>query len=279
MAKKVVAGMLLAVLAMSTTLLTGCSGGASSNTLKVGMELAYPPFETKDAQGNPTGVSVDFSKALGDYLGRPVEIDNISWDGLIPALQTGQVDMVMSSMTITSDRATQVDFSKPYAKALLAILANKNSGITKIDDLNQPGKTVAVKLGSTGDLYAQANLTNATITELADESACVTEVTQGKADAFIYDQLTIYRNQVNNPDTTVAIFIPFQDVEYWGIAVQKGNTELLNSINAFIDKYYAEGGFDQLTAKYLSQEKQDFDRLGFPWFFDNVDNPGGTSTP
>jgi len=139
--------------------------------------------------------------------------------------------------------------------------------------------TVAVKLGSTGDLYAQAHLANATITELADESACVTEVSQGKADAFIYDQLTVYRDQQANPDTTKAIFIPFQDVEYWGVGIQKGNTALLNSVNAFIDQFYAQHGFDQLTAKYLSAEKQAFDQLGFPWFFDGVDDAAASPTP
>jgi len=281
-------GVLAAAFALSGLLMAGCSSAPASGSngapLKVGMELAYPPFETKDASGQPSGVSVDFAKALGDYLGRPVEIDNMAWDGLIPALQSGQVDAVISSMTITADRETQISFSKPYAKALLALLTNKGSGITQASDLNQSGKTVAVKLGSTGDSYAQKNLSNAKITELADESACVTEVAQGKADAFIYDQLTIYRDQQANPDTTAAVFIPFQDVEYWGVGVKKDNTDLLNSINAFIDKFYAENGFDALTTKYLSNEKQAFDQLGFPWFFTDVDNaaagtPSDTSTP
>ena len=94
--------------------------------------------------------------------------------------------------------------------------------MASIDDLNQPGKKVAVKTGSTGDVYATKNLTNAEIVRLADESVCVTEVVQGKADGFLYDQLTIYRNHQANPDTTEAVFIPFQDAEEWGIAVKKG---------------------------------------------------------
>lgn len=98
------------------------------NTLVVAMELAYPPFETKDADGNPSGVSVDFAKAFGEYIGKDVVIENIAWDGLIPALQTGKADMVMSSMTITDERKEKVDFSEPYANALLALLTNKDSG-------------------------------------------------------------------------------------------------------------------------------------------------------
>ena len=103
---------------------------------------------------------------------------------------------------------------------------------------------------------------------LADESACVTEVVQGKADGFLYDQLTIYRNWQNNPDTTSAVFIPFQDVEQWGIAVQKGNEELLSQLNAFLADFQANGGYEELTEKYLAEEKKAFDELNFQWFFD-----------
>jgi len=239
-----------------------------SEKLIVAMELAYPPFETKDISGKPAGVSVDLAYALGEYLDKEVEIVNTAWDGLIPSLQTGKADLVISSMTIRESRKEMVDFSDPYANSLLAILANKNSEIANIDDLNQHGKKVAVKTGTTGHLYAQDYLQNAEIIALADESACAMEVAQGKADGFLYDQLTIYRHNKNNPDTTTAIFIPFQNVEYWGIAVQKGNKELLNNINIFIQKFAEEGGFDELTEKYLKEEKEAFDRLGFLWFFD-----------
>ena len=268
----------LMALAAAAAIMTGCSGKESSSeaggdsqeqeVLTVAMELAYPPFETKDEQGNPSGVSVDFMKDFGEYIGKEIRIENISFDGLIPSLQTGKADMVMSSMTITEERKETVDFSEPYANALLAVLTNKDSQITSVDDLNQEGKKVAVKTGSTGYLYAQEHLKNAEIIALQDESACVMEVSQGKADGFIYDQLTIYRNWQNNLDTTNAVFIPFQDVEPWGIAVKKGNTELLDQLNEFIETYREDGGFEELTEKYLSEEKEAFEELGFQWFFD-----------
>lgn len=269
--KKSIHILLAAVLAASAVV-TGCAGKSGtkeeSKPLVVAMELAYPPFETKDTQGNPTGVSVDFMKAFGEYAGREVQIENTAWDGLIPSLQTGKADMVMSSMTITEERAKTVDFSDPYANAMLAVLTNKDSGITAVEDLNQAGKKVAVKTGSTGFIYANNHLQNAEIIALADESACVTEVAQGKADGFIYDQLTIYRNWQENIDTTEAVFIPFQDVDKWGIAVQKGNTGLQEQLNAFIKEYAENGGFDELTEKYLAEEKKAFGELGFQWFFD-----------
>ena len=239
--------------------------------LVVAMELAYPPFEGKDEAGEPTGISVDLMKAFGEYVGREIKIENTAWDGLIPSLQTGTADLVISSMTIRPDREEQVDFSDPYANALLAVLVNKNTDASSIEDLNQKGKKVAVKAGSTGHLYAESNLKNAEIMALPDESACVAEVSQGRADGFIYDQLTIYRNWQKNLDTTKAIFIPFQEPEKWGIAVRKGNSELLGQVNAFLKEFREKGGYDKLEETYLSEEKKAFDELGFQWFFDLAD--------
>lgn len=252
----------------STSASSNTNGQAAAKTLKVAMELAYPPFETKDGSGNPTGVSVSFIQDFGKAYGYDVQIENTAWDGLIPSLQTGKADCVISSMTITPERSQTVDFSDPYANAQLAILANASSGVNSIDDLNQPGKSVAVKTGSTGDSYATKYLTNAQIVRLSDESACAVEVAQGKEDGFLYDQLTIYRNQKNNPDTTKAIYIPFQDTEKWGVAVKKGNTELVNQLNEFIATSKTDGEYDRLTSQYLSEEKTAFDKLGFKWFFD-----------
>ena len=261
------AGGAVAGAAGESTQATDASAG-DADALIVGMELAYPPFETKDKSGNPVGIGPDFAKAFGAYIGREVVIENIAWEGLIPSLQTGKVDMVMSSMTITEERKQVVDFSDPYANAMLAVLTSKDAGIKSVEDLNAEGMVLAVKTGSTGYLYAQNNLPNAEILALADESACVTEVAQGKADGFIYDQLTIYRNWQQHQDTTDALFIPFQEVEPWGIAVQKGDTKLLEQLNAFIEEYRASGGFDELSEKYLSEEKAAFEELGFTWFFD-----------
>lgn len=259
--------------------LAGCSGGGSADdaasggesggkTLTVAMELAYPPFETRDEAGDAYGISSAFMQKFSDEYGYDLVIENTAFDGLIPALQTDKADAVMSSITITDEREAEVDFTDPYAVAQLAILANAQSGIGSIDDLNQPDKTVAVKTGSTGDVYATKNLTNAQIVRLADESACVTEVVQGRADGFLYDQLTIYRNNQANPDTTEAVFIPFQDPEYWGIAVADGNDELRAQFNEFIAQCKQDGTFDELTQEYLADEKAAFDELGFRWFFD-----------
>lgn len=269
----------LVVLFFSLTLtmfLTGCGEKESEKkvettpekkVLKVGMELAYPPFEMSEKDGTPSGVSVDFAKALGESLGREVVIENIAWDGLIPSLKTGKVDLIISSMTITEERKKSIDFSIPYAQSSLAILANKDSGVKSIDDLNVAGKKVAVKKGSTGHIYAKDNLPNAEVLVFDKEAACVLEVVQGKADGFIYDQLTIYKNYAKNMDTTVPLLKSFQkDFEYWGVALRQ-NDPLKADVDAFIKKAKEDGTFATFANKYLTEAKKTFDELGIPFFF------------
>lgn len=248
--------------------LAGCqSTPEAKKTLVVGMELAYPPFETKDEAGNPKGVSVDIATAFADYLGYDVEIQNVNWTGLIPALETDQVDMVISSMTITEKRKESVDFSNGYAKAYLAFLVNVKSQVTSASDLNAADKTIVVKTGSTGDSYVTENYPLATILRLDDESAAVAEVVNGNADAFIYDQLTIIRNVSANADILKTLLIEGQQAEEWGAAFKKGS-DLTAQFNAFLEDFKAKGGFTDIIETHLKAEKAAFDQAGFSFFFE-----------
>jgi polar amino acid transport system substrate-binding protein len=257
-------GVLLAVASCSKT---DDEGGADArHILKVGMEMAYPPFEMQDPRGNAAGVSVDMAHALADYLHEPVLIENIPFNGLIPALKTGKIDAVISSMTETPERAQSIDFSDPYLSTGLCMLVRKDSPIRGIEDVDKPGVTVVVKQGTTGQTYARDHLTAATVLVLDKETACVLEVTQGKADAFLYDQMSTYSNWKRNPDTTRAILKPFQ-AESWAIGIRQGNTDLRDKINAFLKEYRAEGGFERLGDKYLAEQKAAFKELGVPFVF------------
>ena len=243
------------------------SGVAVENkeTLTVGMELAYPPFEMTDTKGQPTGVSVDLAKALGAALGMQVQIRNMAFDGLIPSLKTGKIDLIISSMTATPERAQSIDFSDPYLQTGLCLLVRENSPVQGIGDLDKAGMTVAVKKGTTGHSYASKQLKHARVLVLDKEAAAVLEVVQGKADAFIYDQMSTYSNWQRNPKTTRAILKPFQQ-ESWAIGIRKGNDPLKARINAFLKEYRATGGFDKLGDIWLKEQKQQFKRLGYPFF-------------
>lgn len=241
---------------------------ADVKPLIVGMELAYPPFEMTDAKGNPTGFSVDMAEDLGKFLGRPVKIENMSYGGLIPALMTKKIDIILSSMTITKEREKSISFSEPYAKSYLSLLTNKKSAIKTPLDLNTKGKKIAVKKGTTGHLIAMEYFPKAEILVFEKETPAVLEVTQGKVDAFIYDPLTVLKNWKENPDTTEPVLNQFQkEVEHWGIGYRKDDVELGKEINAFIKRYRADGGFEKLADKYLGEQKKAFDERDIPFFF------------
>jgi polar amino acid transport system substrate-binding protein len=246
-------------------LLAGCAP-KSHPQLIVGMELSYPPFEMTDAQGQAAGVSVDLARDMGKFLGREVEFQNIPFDGLIPSLQTRKIDLIISSMTETLERSRTIAFSDPYLTTGLGLLAGKSSPIQSIVDADQAGRVLVVKKGTTGHVYATDKIKKARVLVLDAEAACVLEVVQGKADAFIYDQISTYENWRRNAETTRALLQPFQQ-ESWAIGLRQDDTELRRQVNQFLLDYKAHGGFEKLGDRYLSKQKAAFKKLGIPFYF------------
>jgi polar amino acid transport system substrate-binding protein len=238
----------------------------SAPPLIVGAELNYPPFEMTDPSGNPTGVGIDMARALGKYLHRDIDIENMPFEGLIPALKTGRIDLIVSSMTATDERRKSIDFSDPYLRTGLSILVKKSGPIQSIADLDHPGVNVVVKTGTTSAIYARDHFTQCTVLTIQQDSACALEVAQGKADAFIYDQMSIYQFAKKFPATTRALLKPFQE-ESWAIGIRKGNLALETQVNAFLADFKAHQGFDALGDKYLKADKEAFKEMGFPFYF------------
>jgi polar amino acid transport system substrate-binding protein len=234
--------------------------------LVIGMEMSFPPFEMLDTSGQPAGVSVEMAKAMGKFLQRPIRFENIPFDGLIPSLKTGKIDLAISSMTVTEERSKSIDFSDPYLKMGLSILANKNSPIQSIADVDKPNTTVAVKKATTGHIYAIQHFHNAKILIFNDAPTCATEVAQGKADCMIYDQISIFENWRKYQDSARAILQPFQ-TEEWAMGIRKGNNELRTQVNAFLKQFKESGGFTDLGNKYFGENKKTFEELGIPFYF------------
>ncbi len=255
------------VLVLGGIALAACRQDSSGvKPLIVGMDLSYPPFETIDPQGNPAGISPDLAQALGGFLHRPVKIENIPFTGLIPSLLTGKIDIIISSMTDTPEREKSIAFSDPYLSIGLAVLAGKKSGLTRSTDLDQPGRTVAVRQGTTGQIWAQAHLKKAKTLVLDKESSAVLEVIQGKADGFLYDQMSVWKNQQEHPTETMALLDPVQK-ESWAMGLRPGDATLRDEVNAFLKSFRASGGFDHLGDLYLKDQKEAFAQRGIPFYF------------
>ncbi|MGB8166041.1 MAG: transporter substrate-binding domain-containing protein [Chthoniobacteraceae bacterium] len=239
---------------------------AAAPKLVIGMELSYPPFEMRDASGAPSGVSVDLANALAEKLGQPVEIQNLPFAGLIPALKTAKIDLIISSMTATPERAQSIDFSEPYLKTGLSLLVGAKSDINSIADADRTGRSIAVVKGTTAHVFAGQKIKAARVLVFDKPAACVLEVTQGKSDAFIIDQMTALENWRKNPATTRAVLKPFQE-EQWAIGLRKGSDDLRAKVNAFLAEYRAAGGFNKLGDKWLAEQKAEFKKLGVPFVF------------
>jgi len=257
---------LLLTLACLLGFFAGCSK-RDPNTLRIGMELTYPPFEMTNAQDEPDGISVRMSEALSEHLGRPIEIVSVGFDGIIAALRTGKIDLIISSMTKTEERAKSIAFSDPYVTNSLCTLVGKDSTMQSPDELKRPGIRIAVKGETTGEAYVKQNLPEAVMVRLDQASDCVLQVMQGKVDAFIYDQITIYLANKQHPEATRAILAPIR-AESWAIGLRQGEDELREQVNAFLKDFRAKKGFEELTDRYMAEEKKAFEEQGIPFIFD-----------
>lgn len=231
--------------------------------LKVGMDLQYPPFETFDENNNPTGISVDVAQGLADELGLELEVVNMDFGGLITALETGRIDIVIASMSITEEREEKVDFTEPYFYFKIIGLMNKEyadknslTGESSADDLWAVEDTHFI--GISGQISVQIPESYGfAVEESPDKPAAITKVTLGSADVLIISPEVVVDAHNANPDTTV-IFWNALDVSPIGMAVAEGNSELLDAANDYIAHLNDEGGvYDMLREKYLSviQEK------------------------
>ena len=221
-------------------------------TLVVGMELKFWPFEYADEQGKPVGFDVDIARTLAERLGVKLEIKDMEWTGLIPALTAGKIDLIISGISGTLERAKSITFSSPYFTTGLCALfsAKKAPDIQDVASLDAPGRVIAVKTGTTADLVATKRFPKAAINRYQDETACVQDVVNGRADAFFYDQISIAKHHNQNPETTRALLTPFT-YEPFCIALQKGDFDLWQWVEMYLTTIKSDGTLDALRAKHF----------------------------
>jgi polar amino acid transport system substrate-binding protein len=260
---------------LGALLTTGCKQDRWPDALVIGTDATYPPFELTGPDGQLTGVSIDMGKALAAELGVPVQFKNIAFDGLIPALQSGSIDIIISSMTDNEVRRKSLDFSDPYVATAICLLVPKNSPLKSAEELKQGKRRIVTKIATTGEQWAREHLPNAEVVALDADPACVMEVAKASADAWVYDQISVMNYAQRNPDTTRAILAPIR-TEYWAIALRHGQTDLKSKINAFLKKYREAGQFEKLADLYLAKEKALMLEQGIPFLF-NVSGPSDTA--
>lgn len=258
-----------ALMALATLLVLGVVGcGGSSESAKdtakdstaaegakkvsVAVINDYPPFEFKK-DGALTGFDIELVEAIAEKENLEVEWKEMKFDGIIPALQANQVDAAISAITIRPDRAEVVDFTTPYYKSGLSLVVKKDSPIKKLEDLK--GKTIVAKQGTTGLTKANelAEQYGAKVKIMQDDTVLYLDVENGNSDATINDfPGAAYKIKIEGENSKLQIIGDKLSGEDYGIAISKGNKELLEKFNDGLKKLQDSGEFQQIYDEYFA---------------------------
>jgi ABC-type amino acid transport substrate-binding protein len=218
--------------------------------LIAGVKTDFPPFGYVDSSGKNLGFDVDiahlFAKTLFDDENK-VELVAVTSGNRIPFLQSGKIDIIIASVTVTDERRQVVEFSEPYFMSGGLLLVPKNSPIKGVEDL--AGKTVAVIQGAIQDKDIEQLAPKADRVKFGKVSEAVLAVKGGRADAFCQDDILILTLAKENPDLK-PVGKPFTPRPY-GIAVRKGDVEFIKWVDGQLDKVKKDGTYDKLWKKYF----------------------------
>ncbi len=259
---------IILMMTMVFVLSTGCSSDSGSeqqqaetpangenNKLVMYTNAEFAPFEYFEGE-KVVGVDPDIVQEIADEMGKELVIEHTDFDSLIPSLVAGKADLVAAGMTINPERAEEVDFSIPYVESIQNIISKNDAEIKSMEDLE--GKKIGVQLGTTGDLAISdaVNLedgdlynTGAEVKTYANALEAAQDLLNGRIDAVIIDEMPAEEIVKNNSEELVTCI--FGEIsEQYGIAVEKGNTELLEAVNNTLQKLLDEGKIEELIAKH-----------------------------
>ncbi len=238
---------------LSIGVLSGCQ--KDEDAIVMGTNAEFPPFEfiADDGEGivdDFDGIDIAISQKIAEKLGKKLVIENMQFEGLVASVQSGKIDFAAAGMTATDERRESVDFSDTYFVAEQVMVVREDSNIEKAEDLKN-ASMVGVVLGYTGDAIVTDDLAigEDKILRVSRGIDGVQEVKNGKLDAMVIDSATGIALAAENGLKVVKDEAVFAAEEY-AIAVQKGNTELLETINSVLAQMKENGEIDALAVKY-----------------------------
>lgn len=263
---------MLSMLLAGSMLLTGCGSSTSSDsasaddtandttasteetggTLRMGTNATFPPYEYVDENSEVAGIDADVAAAIAEKLGMELEITDMEFDSLIPALQSDTVDVVLAGMTVTDERKESVDFSDSYASGVQVIIVTEDSDIATVDDLE--GKSIGVQTGTTGDIYCTDDYGQDFVKQFNNGPLAVAALLNGQIDCVVIDQEPA-KNYVAANEGLKILDTTYADEDY-AIAIKKDNTELLDKVNAALKELQEDGTLQSIIDKYITADAE-----------------------
>jgi len=246
----------IAILAMMSVLVLGCGAWANlleKDVLLVGTEMTYPPYQSRDPDGNPIGFDIDLMHIVADKLGKKVEWRDMDFDALIPTLIMKHIDVIIAGMSITAERAERVLFSKPYEISVSAFIVQTGSPIRDLAALN--GKRVAVQNGTVQEAYSHT-IPGVTVVTFQSFLDCALEVSLGRVDAALMD-VPVAREFVGQREFAGKIEIGFSQVLTEGgkaMAFHLDEKEFAAAVDKILDELEASGQLGELRKKWNMEQ-------------------------
>ncbi|MBO6264543.1 MAG: basic amino acid ABC transporter substrate-binding protein [Acidaminococcaceae bacterium] len=256
--------MLLMAMVMMVMMVAGCGGGEKKpadkaaeapKVLRVGTEPTFAPFEfQKEGSKDFDGFDMDLIRAIGKQLNMKVEIQNMGFDALIPAINAGNIDAAIAGMSITPDRQKAVDMSDPYYTSGLVVVVNKdNEAVKSVKDLDNKG--IAAQIGTTGAERA-AKVPGAKVKNFNTNSEVFLELKNKGVDAVIIDKpVAEYYLAQGGGKETAKIVGETMEAESYGISLKK-NSHLTAKINKALLDLKKNGEYDKLYEKWFGAVKK-----------------------
>ena len=243
------------ILAIALICMLTLTGMAMAETLKMGTNATFPPYEFyDDATGEVVGIDAEVAAAICAKLGCELEIVDMDFDAIIPAVTTGKIDFGMAGMTVTEERLQSVDFTTSYATGIQSVIVKEDSEITSVDDLFAEGANhkIGVQQGTTGDLYCSWDIEDeglGSVERYKNGTDAVLALTSGKVDCVVIDNEPAKNYVAANEG--LKILDTEYAVEDYAIALAK-DSELTEKINAALEELIADGTVQAIIDKYIA---------------------------
>lgn len=231
------------------------SAALARDLLRVGTEPTFAPFEFLDTETKQySGFDMDLIRAVADKAGYDVEILNMGFDALIPALKTKTIDVIAAGLSITEERAKRVDFTKPYYTSGISMIVRQADAEKFATFANLEDQRLAVQIGTTGADYAKG-IKNAKVQSFNTTSEAFLDLQSGNAAAVVMDRpvLAYFLKAQPKAGKSLKLQPEIMDAQSYGFAVDKGNTELLNKLNKAYDDLVASGDVKKIHDKWFAE--------------------------